>query len=172
MRLASLFFAAGLIALTGCAAQLSARHAVEKGMILPEGAQQTELKANQKFLMAAPIENRMPAFPKAPVQQAETTICVEFIVSEDGRAGSVHQIDTAPGCEKIENSASRIFFPAVRTAVESWTYFGSALCDYEVSEGECEQGTAKLTPLAIKLAYKFSFTQSNGKRGVSSGLIK
>ena len=157
--------------LASCATDPTSR-TVEKGMILPDGAQQTELKPKQKFLMAAPIENRMPNSPSTSSRQPETTICVEFVVAEDGRVDSVRQIDAAPGCEKVGSHISGIFMPEVQSAVESWTYVGAALCNYDANEDECDKSTARLVPLAIKLAYKFKFTQLNGRRSVSSGTIE
>lgn len=141
-------------------------------MILPDGAQQTAIKTKQKFLMAAPVEERMPGFPSVPAPQAETTVCVEFVVSEAGETSSVKQIDAAPGCEPVGSDSSGIFLPEVRNAVDSWTFFGAALCDFEVSEDECEETGARLTPLAIKLAYRFEFTQAEGRRRVTSEAVE
>lgn len=156
-------------ALAGCA---TADRAVESGMILPDGAQQTEIKTKQKFLMAVPVEERMPDFPSASVQQAETAVCVEFVVTEEGQTSSVRQIDAAPGCEAVGSDFSGIFLPEVRNAVESWTFFGAALCDFEVSEDECDAAGARLTPIAVRLAYRFRFTQAEGRRRVTSEAVE
>lgn len=158
------------VALAGCAAGRTNR-AVESGMILPDGAQQTEIKAKQKFLMATPIVERMPDFPSVAVQQDETIVCVGFVVTEEGEVSSVDQIDSAPGCEPVGSMASRAFLPEVRSAVESWAFFGAAICDYDASEDECDAVGARLTPMAIRLAYRFTFTQSNG-RSVTSGALR
>lgn len=158
-----------VLSVFGCA---TTRHqAVDKRMILPQGAQQTELLQNQKFLMAAPIENPTPPFPVESIGTVDTTVCVEFVVMEDGSVSSARQIDTSFGCEPVGSAASKAFVPTVLRTVESWSFFGAAICSYRLSEAECDNGSAQLVPTAIKLAYKFQFSQSKGDRKVLAGAL-
>jgi hypothetical protein len=137
-------------------------------MILPAGAQQSRLKEKQKFLMAVPIDDPTPAFPDEVTSDVDATLCVELVVHEDGSVGDVKQIDTAPSCEPLQSEASRQFLPAVLSAVESWTYFAAALCEYQTSEAECDAADARLTPVSIRLAYRFAFRQEGSRRNTST----
>ena len=157
--------------LSGCATQRPDTRSVDTAMILPAGAERTRMKPGEKFLMPAPIESASPRFPEA-AKQANVNVCVEVVVSEEGLVGPVRQIDTAPDCEATGSEASAMFFPAVREAVETWTYFGAALCEYTTGESQCEQGTARLTPVPVKLAYRFEFSQAKGTRRVSSEKVE
>lgn len=160
-----------LASLLACCASRPTIQSVEKDMILPDGAQQTQLKPGQKFLMAVPIQTPLPSYAGWKIQAADTTICVEFVVADDGSVDSVHQIDNASNCEKVDSVASASYLPEVYSAVQSWTYFAAAMCEFKKSEDECDGPSANLTPLSIKLAYKFTFTQLNGRHHVSSGTI-
>lgn len=155
-----------IIVLTGCATHRANTQAVDKGMILPDNAQQLEPDKNQKFLMATPIEAPLPSFPADAPVVARTVICVEFVISMEGTTTTIQQIDAFPGCEAVDSNASRYFYPEVREALSKWTYFGAAMCHYETSESECDEDTAIVTPIPIKLAYRFTFTQAGGKSSV------
>lgn len=157
--------------LSGCATQRPTTRSVDTAMILPAGAERTRMKPGEKFLMPVPVESPSPRFPEAATQPA-VHICVEIVVSEEGLVGPVRQIDTSPDCESPGSEASAMFFPPVREAVETWTYFGAALCEYATDESQCDQGFARLTPVAVKLAYRFEFSQAKGTRRVSSEKVE
>jgi len=159
---------AGLLAtVPGCASKRLHTRSIDATMILPAGAERTQLKPGQTFLMPVPIDSPSPRFPEN-VKPSSAVVCVEIEVSGEGVVGAVRQIAPSPDCAAPGTDASTVFVPAVSEAVRSWTYFAAALCEYETDEMQCEQGTARLTPVAVKLAYRFQFSQANGTRGVSS----
>ncbi|AZR22371.1 hypothetical protein [Xanthomonas vasicola] len=156
--------------LCGCAT--STVRKIEKGMILPDGVEQVKLSSNQKFLMATPVVNSMPPFPVEATGLVDILICIEFVVMEDGSVSSVRQIDASPGCERVNSESSKIFAPEVLGAVTHWSFLGAAICSYKVNEAECDGQGVEITPIPIKLAYKFNFLQSNGVRNVSAGKVE
>jgi len=121
--------------------------------------------------MPVPIESPSPRFPENAKQTA-VAVCVEIEVSEEGLVRAARQIEASPDCEARGTQASAAFFPAVREAVESWSFFGAAVCEYEIDEAQCDHGTARLTPVAVKLAYRFEFSQAKGTRQVSSAKLE
>jgi hypothetical protein len=41
------------------------------------------------------------------------------------------------------------------------------LCEYQTSEAECDAADARLTPVPIRLAYRFEFHQEGRRRNTS-----
>lgn len=146
-----------LMMLAACASQGYRQH-VDRGMILPFSAARLDVQTNQKFIMAVPIKDKMPVFPSR-TKQASATICIEFVVTSDGRVRDAVQIDNAPDCEHISELTQPFASEAIR-AVSEWTFFGAAICEFVEAESECDTATANLRPVSIKLAYRFSFSTS------------
>lgn len=140
---------------------------VDRGMILPVNAAHLEVRSDQKFIMAVPVDDRMPDFP-ANANRDSAKICLEFVVTEDGEVHSPLQIDSAAGCEPIGDPGSMPFVKEAVRAVEDWTFFGAAICDFNYDEAECDTHAARLRPVSIKLAYKFTFSTAGGKRVVAA----
>lgn len=159
-----LFILIGMTA-SGCA---SRKDFVDKMMILPANSSYVEVERNQRFIMAIPINNPTPEFPlDGPGELTDATICSRFVVTEDGRVRDIEQIDDAPNCMMLGSKRGEVFMGQVRKALEQWTYFGAAICEFEISEDECRDGRGYLRPLSIRLAYRFNFTTKNGGRAVT-----
>lgn len=139
-------------------------------MILPDGAARTELRERQAFLMAVPINIEDPVFPAHEREPRSISVCVEFQVSEVGEVHSIQQIDSALDCAQAQ-LANKPYFDAVKSAVGEWTFIGAAICDYKISEDDCDSTEATLTAVPIRLAYRFHFRVKNGRRSVDSSSV-
>jgi len=151
--------------LIACASDRTRRQ-VSSGMILPKSAERIEVAERQLFVMATPIETPTPTYPAGSVASGQHAVCVEFVVRADGTVDSIRRIEGHVGCEVLEAPQLSPFLDSVTQTVHKWTFFGAALCNYQNAEAECESLDAQLRPIDIKLAYRFVFTMSNGKRSV------
>ena len=152
---------------SGCATRSTA---VESRMILPDGAARTEIREHQAFIMAIPIRTEDPVFPTDEGEPREASVCVEFQVSGAGEVNSIQQIDSAPNCDQVR-ADNAPYATAAKFAVSQWSFIGAAICDFKVSEDECDGAEAKLTAVPIKLAYRFHFRVENGRRSVRSSSV-
>lgn len=142
-------------------------------MVIPESAAHVELQSKQRFFAPIPIDAPLPDFPVGYLSaDKRIVICSELVVSEDGVVTSDAQIDDAPGCEMVTSKESRSLYPLVQHAVHRWQYFGAAICDYELDESECDEPNARLSPVAVKLAYKFTFSTTQNHHSVSRDDIR
>lgn len=169
-----------VLLLAGCthAEVRDSRRQVGLEMILPPSAEQVRLKEKEVFLLPSPIEADLPAYPDATIDAPTVIVCAEIVVSEEGSVASVSQIDNAQSCERTGSDLSAKFMPSVVAALRAWSFAAAAICRYETAETECADndgaGHAPLTPVAVRLAYKIEFVQSNGvksvrKREIGSG---
>lgn len=134
-------------------------------MILPVNAAYLEVRSDQKFIMAVPIDDRNPDFP-VNADRDSAMVCLEFLVTGEGVVHAPLQIASAAGCEPIGYPGSMPFVREATRAVEGWTFFGAAICDFNYDESECDIDATRVRPVPIKLAYKFSFSTVGGKRAV------
>lgn len=160
-------------ALVGCKSG-STLARVDASMILPEGAARMKLEEKQVFLMPSEIESPAPAFPAGySSKDMDVTVCAEFVVSAEGDVSSIRQLSEGEGCEPSNSMMGRAIFPEVQLALSRWSYFAGAICTFEVNKSECDGPDAKLMPTPVRLAYRFRFLISHGKKlvqaSVSSG---
>ena len=156
------------IALFGCKAG-SKLSRVDASMILPASAARMRLEERQIFLMPSEIESPVPAFPSGySGKDMDATVCAEFVVSAEGEVSDIRQISDEEGCEPDTSIQGRTLFSEVRGALSRWSYFAGAICTFEIDEGECERQGAKMTPSAVRLAYRFRFFVLNGKKSVQT----
>lgn len=139
---------------------------VDRGMILPPGAELIALEEHQMFLMAIPVESPDPQFPDVDLRPGEAVvICARFVVTEHGRVTNVETFDDMAGCEPGASARGAPFSESVRLALQQWTFFGAATCRFLVSEKECRAGEAEVVAVPIRLAYRFEFSVGTGRRG-------
>lgn len=163
--------AAGAALLCGVALSLTAcRHttyAVDRAMILPDGAPQVSVREGEHFLMAVPIDQPMPDWPEGAETPPTGSVCMNFVISTDGEVGAVKPLD-APGCVPSQGSTAAPFQKAVTDAVSRWRFFGAALCKVDGPESACQQEGAEITPIPIQVAYRFDFSMENGRQRIRS----
>ncbi|MGN0862848.1 MAG: energy transducer TonB, partial [Stenotrophomonas koreensis] len=89
---------------------------------------------------------------------AELPVCVEFVVGEDGAVHSQRLLDGVPDCVAATQPGITPFVDAALTAVAQWQFFGAGMCTWQQEEAECSDSRAEVTPLAIRLSYRFRFS--------------
>lgn len=140
---------------------------VDASMILPESAARMQLEEKQVFMMPSEIEAPAPAFPvDYSIKDVDITVCAEFVVSAQGEVAEIRQIDDENECASPDSAFGRAFFSEVRSALSRWSYFAGAVCTFEIDEAECEGKEAILTPSSVRLAYRFHFLATKGKKSV------
>ncbi|WP_152980850.1 hypothetical protein [Stenotrophomonas koreensis] len=128
-------------------------------MILPEGAERTQVEDKQQFVMAVPYRQPLPAYPAGVTAvAAQLPVCVEFVVGEDGAAHSPRLLEGVPDCVAASQPGITPFVDAALAAVAQWQFFGAGMCTWQREEAECSDGRAHVTPLAIRLSYRFRFS--------------
>ena len=139
--------------------------------MIPLGAARHEVKDDQQFIMAVPINIRNPEYPEEVDDiRRKLDICASFVVTEEGGVDEVEIVDL-PVCPDSRSYAASAFGKAVVSAVSDWTFFGAAICsfpDVASKNDDCEGEGAKLEPVAIRLTYNFIFDSSSGRKVVSS----
>lgn len=161
-----------LIALVSACASVD--RTVDRRMVLPQSAATHELKEDQFFLMAVPIQTPDPEFPQnesGPGRARLTRICVNFHVTTDGRVENAVIVSDPLECPDSAAGQTAAFASAVTETVSRWSYFGAAICTTpggrDVDE-DCESPEATLEPVSIQLMYVFVFEQTEGRRSVTS----
>lgn len=75
---------------------------------------------------------------------------------------SVQALDGVPDCMHADRPDITPFVGAALAAVAQWQFFGAGLCTWQQEQAECADGRAEVSPLAIRLSYRFVF-RSNGR---------
>jgi hypothetical protein len=158
---------ATMLLAAGCAHR-SSTLAIDQAMILPAGAQTLEVPADQAFLMAGPVSNPPPAFPDGLVDAASSpvAVCAEFVVEADGAVRTVTPLFELPECPLPASRIDPRYVAAVEAAVRQWQFFAAATCTFPpgvAKDDTCDGEGVEVTPVAIKLAYVFTFRVEQGR---------
>ena len=141
-----------------CCTGKAVRTGVAHDMILPEGAERTQVEDKQQFVMALPWRQPLPDYPPGvAAMAAQLPVCVAFVVGEDGAVHSPHLLEGVPYCVAASQPGITPFVDAALAAVAQWQFFGAGMCTWQREEAECSDGRAQVTPLAIRLSYRFRF---------------
>lgn len=162
-------FLLGLLAglVVGCS---TTREVVDRRMVLPTGADRHQVDDNQQFLMAIPVDQPMPEFPRgARVADGVHEVCVDFVVTEEGL---VEQVAFPPGAADCGQPTSDLasFQASVADALSRWSFVGAAICTFPdgvPKDDKCEAKGAVIRAVPIRLRYVFSFEQVGGRRFVA-----
>ena len=158
MRLQAIGLAVACVVLVACTGK-AVRTGVAHEMILPEGVERTVEQERQQFMMAVPIAQSMPVWPEGVASlAAQLPVCVEFVISEDGAVHSPRLLESVPDCVGPSQPGITPFVDAALAAVVQWQFFGAGICTWQQEETECSDGRAQVTPLAIRLSYRFRFS--------------
>lgn len=158
--------------LCGCATRTAG---VEQRMILPEGGSRYELQPHQAFVFPAAHDNATPGFPAGYQMRdlAPTTLCVGFVVQADGSVRNAALLGD-PGCTGSDLQPQ--LGEAVLQAVSAWHYEPAAFCDYPDAATRdrdwngfgCAGAVVETRPVAVTLAYAFTFEVRNGRQRVGA----
>ena len=119
MRLQATVVAVACVVLAACTGK-AVRTGVAHEMILPEGAERTQVEDKQQFVMAVPYRQPLPAYPAGVTAvAAQLPVCVEFVVGEDGAAHSPRLLEGVPDCVAASQPGITPFVDAALAAVRS-----------------------------------------------------
>lgn len=141
---------------------------IESDMLIPPFASRQEVKKNEHFLMASPIQQVAPVYPPALVQEIQppTVICVEFVIGREGKVTHVTPLHEHPPCEDTLMPANLPFRQAAEAAVWQWSFFAAAICKPDPQTDDCGGPLSVVTAIPIKLAYSFTFSSTDGEPSV------
>lgn len=162
----------GLALLAGCATRTAG---VEQRLILPEGSARYELADHQAFVFPAPLGNGPPSFPEGfgKDELPPTTLCASLVVEADGTVRDIALLDD-PGCAAADPQP--LLASAVVDAVSAWRFAPAMFCTYPDAatrdrdwNGQgCAGAVAEARPVAVTLAYAFTFEVRNGRPRVGA----
>ena len=166
---------AGLLVLTACATRTAG---VDQRLILPEGGKRYELEDRQAFVFPAPQGNASPGFPQGfgARDLPPTTLCARFVVDPDGGIRDVAAIREV-GC--MDPAAQPLLGKAVLDAVSAWRFKPAMFCTYPDAAARdrdwngdgCTGAVVEARPVAVTLAYAFTFEVRNGRHQVGAARV-
>lgn len=149
---------------------------VEQRLILPEGGARYEMADNQAFVFPVGQGNPPPGFPQGfgARDLAPTTLCAKFVADASGEVRDVGLLQE-PGC--VDPASQPLLAAAVLDAVSAWRFEPAMFCTYPDAATRdrdwnghgCAGATLEARPVAVTLAYAFTFEVRNGKRQVGGG---
>ena len=158
--------------LAGCATRTAG---VDQRLILPEGGARHEMAENQAFVFPAPQGNAPPAFPVGfgKDELPPTTLCATLVVEADGAVRDVAILDE-PGC--MDAGTQPLLASAVIDAVSAWRFTPPVFCTYPDAAARdrdwdgrgCPGEVVEIRPVAVTLAYAFTFEVRNGRARVGA----
>ena len=170
--MARVLLASGFVLLAACATRTAG---VEQRMIVPAGTARHEMAANQAFVYPQAQDNAAPVFPAGyeRADLAPTTLCARLVVGEDGAVRDVALLDES-GCSSPGEQPQ--LGTAVLAAVSAWRYEPAAFCDYPDAATRdrdwngvgCAGAVVQTRPVAVTLAYAFTFEVHNGRQRVGA----
>ncbi|MBE2291681.1 MAG: hypothetical protein J0L89_07390 [Xanthomonadales bacterium] len=167
--------AAGSLLLGACATRTAG---VEQRLILPEGGKRYEMADSQAFVFPMAQGNPPPGFPDdfGARELPPTTLCAKFVVAPDGAVRDAAMLDD-PGC--IDPASEPKLASAVLLAVSGWRFEPAVFCNYPDAATRdrdwtgrgCAGDTVEALPVAVTLAYAFTFEVRNGRRQVGAARV-
>lgn len=155
---------------SGCAHRIDS---VDQRMLLPASAARYEMAAHQAFVYPAPKENAAPSFPfhGMPRELAPVTLCIGFVVDEEGRATEVSPLLQAGCDDPLSQPALR---DAALAAVAAWRFEPAVFCDYPDAATRdrdwnghgCAGAVVQARVVPVSLAYAFTFEIREGRQRV------
>ncbi len=149
--------------------------AVDKQFVLPPGAAQYRVREDQIFLAPDTLgDPPLPAYPAPLLEQhlAPVAVCVDVVVSAEGRATGLAQHTGIPGCPDADDPALAPFVQASMEAIQQWTFLAAAICTFPPgmpSDDRCAGEGVVEQPVAVRLTYRFEFSQHAGRGRVRRG---
>jgi hypothetical protein len=148
-------------------------------VFIPPGAQGYELPRNEKIVLGESIAQPAPVYPAAWVSRkmGEQIVCLEIEIDAHGLVYASRPLYAMPGCPASAKAVAPAFEVAARDAVMQWRFHPAVVCTFQMGVdayakgNDCDAEGAKVTPIAIKLAFAFTFTQTHGVVAVHTGAL-
>jgi len=142
---------------------------VERARVLPPSAQTRAIASNQRFVMAAPIEDPDPVYPAGVQLDGTLQLCTTFVVTADGEVADVAFDRESSACAEPGTPASAPFEHAIGTTLEQRRYFAAAVCTFPdgndpESDPRCDGAGVRMAPVPIRLRDVFTFSSGRGGR--------
>ncbi len=136
-------------------------------MAPPPGATRMALERHQRFVfpnLIPPVA--LPDYPATllALRLAPVVVCVETVIGSDGRVADAQP--RVEDCDAADDAAHRPDFEAATLdAVRSWLFAPALICrapeDFTGDDACLADGVVE-TPTAVRLSYRFRFSQRDG----------
>ena len=134
-------------------------------MVLPPMAQVMDVPKDKTFLMASPVSQPLPEYPTGVKRGASASVCIEFVIDENGAVSSAVPLYALPECPATRVELDMRFVDSAVEAASQWQFLAAAICTFpqgvEITD-DCSGDDVVVTTVAIKIAYVFTF-QSGGR---------
>lgn len=163
---------------TGCAhvvkseATADVSGKVDRNVILPADSTRMQLEHNQ-VVIPGELTNPevMPVYPEFLLASKlpDQTVCVSFVVKEDGSVANVAPVYGVEGCPVGNPQSRKEFLEATIAAVSHWDFFSYVRCTFPLGTPDaqkCNGPGASSEQIAVTLAYRFLFSSRDGSGAV------
>jgi hypothetical protein len=146
---------------------------------IPPAAQGFDFPKNYKIVVGAPIAQAAPGYPPALIARRipRRNVCLEIEIDAQGKVYHSPPLHDMPGCPISTRPVEPAFVTSAEAAVMHWRFAPTVVCmfpadvDADAEGNDCADEGAKIEPLAIRLAFAFTFTTTNGKPKASVGAL-
>lgn len=148
-------------------------------VFIPPGALGFNLPKNKAVWLGPALEQAEPVYPSQMIAKdiPEQSVCLSVAINVDGRAYAATPLYAMPGCPDNAQAVDPAFIAAARKAALAWRFLPALLCtfkpgvDASAPERTCPEDDATSQPIAISLAFVFTFSQRHGQPRVRSGRL-
>lgn len=165
-----------LLCLLGCATApaVQPNTHVAVAPFIPPGADSYEVSPQQKVVLGEAIAQQDPVYPPALLAEAipEQVVCLETEINEMGAIQASRPLYDIDGCPANATAVAPAFLAAAQSAVQHWRFEPAMLCtfpapvDASLKGNDCLAEGAKVEALALKLAFRFTFSIQQGVASV------
>lgn len=143
---------------------------------IPPGATTYQMAENQRIVLGEPVIQPAPSFPDNAlnVDGSRTTVCLELAIGRDGGVITTRPLQGLAGCDSSGVKSAVPFMEAAQKAAIGWQFEPAVLCifpkevDAHTKGTDCISEGAIVEPIAIKLAFAFTFRVIEGESSVGS----
>lgn len=143
--------------------------------LVPEGAERLQIPEEQVFQLGRviPDDRVLPNYPETLLGRAPPTVAVCAELHVDGEGAVYHALPLVQGgeCPALPETLAGPFHAAVLEAVRQWRFEPSYVCarDEGMVYDDCDEPGKPREAVALLRAYRFEFTQREGRGSVAVG---
>lgn len=140
-------------------------------VFIPPTAQVFDFPKNYKIVVGAPIVQAASIYPPSLIARRipRRDVCLEIEINERGEVYHSRPLYGIPGCPVDAQAVEPAFVATAESAVTHWRFAPTVVCmfaegvDADAEGNDCANEGAKIEPLAIRLAFAFTFITTDGK---------
>lgn len=148
-------------------------------VFIPQGAPTFDLPKNKAIWLGPVLDQAEPVYPPQLIAKniPAQSVCLTVAINTDGVVYIARPLYNMPGCPDDARTVDPAFIAAARHAALGWRFLPALLCtfkpgvDAQAPDRTCPSDDATSQPIAISLAFVFTFTQVNGKPSVRTRKI-